>query len=95
MWKVDSLRSNTIVRLNGQGKVKIYITMPTLTKASLSGSGDMRTTNRFDNLDNLEVGISGSGNLTLAASAKSIDARMSGSGSVVLAGDTQEFRNIY
>lgn len=70
-------------------KVKIYLTMPTLTRASLSGSGDMRTTNHFDGLQDLEVGISGSGNLTLNASAKSINTRISGSGSVVLEGDTQ------
>lgn len=70
--------------------VKIHITMPTLTKASLSGSGYMRTTNHFDDLDKLEVGISGSGNLTLAATAQMIDARLSGSGSLVLEGNTQE-----
>jgi hypothetical protein len=71
-------------------KVKIYITMPTLTHASLSGSGDMRTTNHFGNLDDLEVGVSGSGNLSLSASAKSIEARLSGSGSVVLEGNTKD-----
>lgn len=71
-------------------KVKIYITMPTLTQASLSGSGDLRSTNHFADLENLEVGISGSGNVTLAASARTINTRLSGSGSVVLEGNTQE-----
>lgn len=65
---------------------KIYITLPTLTEVGLSGSGDITCTNLFDNLGDLSVYVSGSGNMNLNASAKSINTKLSGSGNITLKG---------
>lgn len=66
--------------------VKIYITIPTLTKAYVSGSGDIIGETKFTGLGNLVTGISGSGDIRLEIEAKDIDGKISGSGSVKLSG---------
>ncbi len=66
--------------------VKIYITIPTLTKAYVSGSGDIIGETKFTGLGNLVTGISGSGDIRLEVQAKDIDGKISGSGSVKLSG---------
>ena len=68
--------------------VKVYITIPKLTVATVSGSGDMETTNRFTGLDELEVGVSGSGDLDLDIEARYVYGKVSGSGDIDLEGRT-------
>ncbi len=69
--------------------IKIYITIPTLTKAYVSGSGDIISETKFTGLNNLVTGISGSGNVRLDVEAQSIDGKISGSGNVRLAGSAK------
>ena len=71
-------------------KVTIYITMPTLTQAYVSGSGRMESKGAFSNCQDLEIGVSGSGNLSLDVDAKKIETTISGSGDVNLAGNSHE-----
>lgn len=66
--------------------LKIYITIPTLTKAYVSGSGDIIGESKFTGLNNLITGISGSGNIRLDIEAKDVEGKISGSGSVKLTG---------
>jgi hypothetical protein len=66
--------------------IKVFITLPTLTKAYVSGSGDIIGETKFTGLGNLMTGISGSGNINLAVEAKDIEGKISGSGSVKLTG---------
>ena len=74
--------------------LKIYITIPTLTEVGLSGSGDITCTNSFDNLNDLNVYVSGSGDMDLNVKAKSISTKLSGSGNITLNGasDFQEMK---
>lgn len=71
-------------------KVVIYITMPTLTEAYVSGSGKMESKGAFSNLKDLDLAVSGSGNLTLEVDAEKIETAISGSGDVNLAGNSHE-----
>lgn len=66
--------------------MKIWITIPTLTKAAISGSGDIIGESKFANLDKLTLGISGSGDLSLDFDASSVDCKISGSGGMKLNG---------
>ncbi len=70
--------------------VVIYITVPNLTKAAISGSGDIRGTNRFTGLQNLNLTISGSGSIFLDSESRSVDAVISGAGDFNLEGLTDE-----
>jgi Putative auto-transporter adhesin, head GIN domain len=67
-------------------KFNIYITIPTLKKAHISGSGDIVGEGTFQNLGNLSVSISGSGDLKLNAECQDVEAKISGSGNIHLSG---------
>lgn len=70
----------------------IHVTVPveSLNAVSLSGSGDIvgKTTIRTGNF---KTSMSGSGDITLAVEASSINASMSGSGDINLSGSTTDF----
>ncbi|MDX1408404.1 MAG: head GIN domain-containing protein, partial [Saprospiraceae bacterium] len=66
--------------------VTVYITMATLREASISGSGNITTTNAFNNLGDLKTAVSGSGNIDLEVVAGDITASVSGSGEIQLRG---------
>lgn len=68
--------------------IKIYITLPELTKVGLSGSGEIYGETIFDVSDNFDVSISGSGKIDLETYSEKMYVRISGSGDVYLAGST-------
>lgn len=70
--------------------VKIYITMATLEKAGVSGSGNLMSKGAFGNLDDLDTYVSGSGEVVLEISAKDVESAISGSGSIKLSGDASK-----
>jgi hypothetical protein len=70
--------------------VKIYITVPDLTKAVISGSGNVTGLTPFVGLDRLRLLISGSGSMDLDVEANQVDAAVSGSGNIQLAGNTDK-----
>lgn len=74
--------------------VKIWITIPHLTKAAVSGSGNIEGRTVFNNLDDLKLAISGSGDIELESNSRSLSAAVSGSGDYELSGKTgdAEFR---
>lgn len=80
-WKI---RFDKNVR-NHDG-VKIWITIPSLTKAYISGSGDIIGETKFTGVGNLVTGVSGSGDIKLEVEAKTIEGKISGSGNVRLGG---------
>jgi len=81
VWKVGFEKNVRDIK-----PVKIYITLSTLEVASVSGSGNITSTNTFQNLGDLEIGVSGSGGVNLSVSAQDIDAGISGSGEIELKG---------
>ncbi|MFH0761790.1 MAG: head GIN domain-containing protein [Bacteroidota bacterium] len=66
--------------------LKIYITMEQLRMIRISGSGDVFTSNHFENLKDLEIKVSGSGDLDLDIEADDIYTRVSGSGNITMRG---------
>lgn len=63
------------------------ITMPVLTSVAISGSGTIIGTDPFD-VEDLEVKISGSGDMELEFTATSVETSISGSGDMKLFGTT-------
>ena len=68
--------------------VKVWITVPHLTMAAVSGSGDLVGQNHFKGLDELRVAVSGSGSVELESDSKSLSVSVSGSGDIELGGNT-------
>jgi hypothetical protein len=70
--------------------VKIYITVPYLTKAVISGSGNVTGLTPFVDLDRLMLFISGSGSMDLDVESNEVDAAISGSGNIQLIGEIEK-----
>jgi hypothetical protein len=68
--------------------IEVFITQPKLSRLNLSGSGFIKAES-FVN-DNFEIGISGSGEVNAQVIAKKIKANVSGSGSIMLTGESSE-----
>ena len=84
LWKINFDRP-----VRKHEPVNIYITIPKITKAHLSGSGDLVSKGTFTGLEDLELSISGSGDIKFAAEAGAISARISGSGDIDLSGQAK------
>jgi Putative auto-transporter adhesin, head GIN domain len=67
-------------------ELTIYITVPTLEEVSVGGSGNITSTNSFDNLNDIDISIGGSGNVNLDFNAKDVDVSIGGSGEISLNG---------
>jgi hypothetical protein len=70
--------------------VKIFITVPTLNKAGVSGSGNIVGMTPFTNLDKLNLIVSGSGSIDLNSVSNQADVIVSGSGTITLEGGTDQ-----
>lgn len=66
--------------------VTIYITLPKFSDIAFSGSGSISTKGKFSGLGDLDIAMSGSGDIQLEVEADDIDLAMSGSGDVELSG---------
>lgn len=71
--------------------IDIYITVPTLNKIGVSGSGDVSGDEKFTNLKDLQIAVSGSGNVKFECDAEDVDTRVSGSGNVSVKGTGTSF----
>lgn len=69
--------------------LRIKITMKDVHGLGLAGSGTIKTTNKIKT-DDLQIGLSGSGKITVDADAEYIDCGISGSGDVYLKGSAKE-----
>jgi hypothetical protein len=89
VWRIgfrDPVRNYT--------KLDIYITIPKLTEAWVSGSGNINGETPFDNIDKFDTGVSGSGNIRLNVAANVVTAKISGSGNIDLSGNAAECQAI-
>ncbi|GAB5550552.1 MAG: head GIN domain-containing protein [Saprospiraceae bacterium] len=71
--------------------IDIYITVPSLNKIGVSGSGDIQADEKFSNLGDLQVAVSGSGNVKFECDAKDVETRVSGSGNISIKGKGTSF----
>ncbi|MCB0628273.1 MAG: head GIN domain-containing protein [Saprospiraceae bacterium] len=82
-WTIGFDRS--VRRYDG---MKVYITLPSLRGLRVSGSGSITSESRFTGVEDMDVSISGSGDIRLEVESASIDSHISGSGNIKLRGTT-------
>jgi hypothetical protein len=70
---------------------KVYITAPSLDKLSVSGSGNITTLGMLNNSRQIEMNVSGSGEIKAQVDAPAIDVSVGGSGSITATGHTKDF----
>lgn len=85
VWKI---RTEDCVR--DVDDLTFFITLPNLRVVKVSGSGEVFSTNTFDSGNDIELRISGSGELDLSLLADDIEADISGSGKMILEGEADE-----
>lgn len=83
-WRISYVKN-----VHDAKPVVVYITLPTIEYVGLSGSGSIKSTGKFSGLNDLDVAVSGSGDITMDIAAKETEIRISGSGEILLAGTTQ------
>ena len=71
------------------GKIKARITMPKIEGLSVSGSGELVTDGRI-NVGDLDMSVSGSGDIRAQLDGSVIDGRISGSGKIIASGTANE-----
>jgi hypothetical protein len=81
VWKIKFDKN-----VRGYKELNIYITIPELTRAYISGSGDIVSQDKFSSRGEVQVGISGSGDIKLDIDADKIMSKISGSGDIALRG---------
>lgn len=86
------LKFSTDKSIRNAKRLQIHITMPTLTYVSVSGSGKLQTSSKFDNLGDLDVKVSGSGDIRLNVEASDVNGRVSGSGDLYIKGSADQFQ---
>ncbi|MEP6795047.1 MAG: head GIN domain-containing protein [Saprospiraceae bacterium] len=67
-------------------EVTVYITLPGLQELGLSGSGSIRSTGKFSEVDKLNIRLSGSGDIVFDYHGQSTELALSGSGEIDLSG---------
>ncbi len=75
------------------GELKIVVTSPEIDKAIITGSGNIMSTDKFENSD-LELLINGSGNIDFSSVADDIKAEIRGSGNILLTGECDSFESV-
>jgi hypothetical protein len=79
IWKI---RFDECVR--NEGDLSIDITIPELSQASISGSGNITTTDTFSGRDQFVATIAGSGSIYALCNATNVDVAIAGSGDIHL-----------
>lgn len=82
------IESNRCLR-NRIDEIQVSIAMPDITTIKVSGSGNVFVESPVDN-DVLFLDISGSGTITTASYSDMINSRITGSGDLILSGETQK-----
>ncbi|MFK7932307.1 MAG: head GIN domain-containing protein [Saprospiraceae bacterium] len=82
-WKIKFTES-----VSNMKKFDVYITVANLEEVYVSGSGDVYSKGTFSG-NNMEVGVSGSGNIEMDVDAGALDVKVSGSGNIELAGNAR------
>ncbi|MCB0838204.1 MAG: DUF2807 domain-containing protein [Bacteroidetes bacterium] len=84
VWKIDFPGC-----VRNMDDLEIYITLPELTYAKISGSGNIVGQDTFST-SLMELKISGAGDISLEAIATQLDVKISGSGNMILGMDTDQ-----
>jgi hypothetical protein len=87
------IKFRPFVNVRSHKPIRVYITNPTLTSVDLSGSSRAEGQTPWM-VDNLHLKVSGSGSLALQMQeANQVESRISGSGSMNLSGDAEDFES--
>ena len=77
-------------RLIPTGDLRVYVTAPVFNRIDASGACDIIGQTKISNPENMEMHVSGAGNIKMEVDAPRLTSTVSGSGSIYLKGQTKE-----
>ncbi|MBN8788199.1 MAG: DUF2807 domain-containing protein [Terrimonas sp.] len=78
------------VNIDADKDIIVKVTTPALTEASVMGSGDISGDGKFESDDKIEINVLGSGNVKMELDAPAVEAKVTGSGDIDIAGNTKD-----
>jgi len=81
------IRTKKNTYLKTKKGIHVYVPFEDISGVSLTGSGDINTEDPIES-DNLEIKVTGSGDVELEVAANTVDATVTGSGDIVVTGRT-------
>jgi len=84
------IREKQGFNLDPSDKIKIFLTAPVYNKIDLSGAGTINSDGKITNPEDMEIKVSGAGDVRMELKAPSVHLDLSGAGSVALKGDTKD-----
>jgi hypothetical protein len=84
------IKSRDGYNLEGSDEIKVYVTAPSFHKISLSGAGSIIADSKISNADDMEINLSGAGDIKMEIDAPKIVSDISGAGSMYLKGQTKD-----
>ena len=78
--------------LDPSDAIKIYLTAPVYKSIHVSGASNISSQGKLNNDDDIEVSVSGAGDINMDIDAPSIESSVSGSGNINLKGETKELK---
>lgn len=88
---VVSIRTRNNVNLRPTAGMKIYVTAPKFESIAVTGSGSVISTAQLTGGNQMEVHVTGSGDVALDLNMPRVRAETTGSGNIKLRGTTQQF----
>jgi hypothetical protein len=86
------IRTRDRYSLRPSAGIKVYVTAPLVDEILITGSGSVVSEGRMSAKDQMRVRVTGSGDVKLDVNAPGVDAQASGSGNIILAGVTRNFK---
>ena len=84
------IRERNGFNLDPSDHIKVYVTAPVYNRIQLSGAGNIYSEGKITNPEDMEIVVSGAGDVKMELKAPSVKANISGAGSIVLKGDTKD-----
>jgi len=85
-----SVRERPGFNLMPTGDLHIYVTAPVFSRIAASGACDIIGKNKISNPEDLSLHVSGAGDIRMEIDAPTLSAKVSGSGSIDLKGQTKD-----
>jgi hypothetical protein len=84
------IRNRNGYNLESSHGLSVHISAPAFQNISLSGAGDIESMNKLSGSENLDLELSGAGNIKMEVDVPKLKASVSGAGSIYIHGQTKD-----
>jgi hypothetical protein len=89
-WLV--IRAKDDYDLSSKNRIVVYVTTPELSALKVAGSGKVESKETWGNAEDFELGVAGSGDVSITVASHSMDVNIAGSSNVEVKGDAKDIK---